>query len=165
MNQFETFQFRRFSDEHTATVLSWIQSEKDRVLWSGNSFREKLNQIRFNDHLKRKDLFAFQLLDSTGFIQAYGEIVIQAIDRASLCRILVHPKMRGKGLGKFFCKRLILEIKDWDVIREISLNTLTSNKPALACYKSLGFRSEAIKEKCRRIGDTWHDLIFMSILL
>lgn len=165
MKSFGTFQFRRFSDEHTATVLSWIQSEKDRVLWSGNSFSEKLNQIRFNDHLKRKDLFAFQLLDSKGFIQAYGEIVIQATDRASLCRILVHPKMRGKGLGKFFCKRLILEIKDCDVIREISLNTLTSNKPALACYKSLGFRSEAIKEKSRRIGDTWHDLIFMSLLI
>jgi RimJ/RimL family protein N-acetyltransferase len=165
VKSFGTFQFIRFSDEHTSTVLSWIQSEKDRVLWSGNSFREKLNQIRFNDHLKRKDLFAFQLLDSKGFIQAYGEIVIQATDRASLCRILVHPKMRGKGLGKFFCKRLILEIKDWDVIREISLNTLTSNKPALACYKSLGFRSEAIKEKSRRIGDTWHDLIFMSLLI
>lgn len=165
MKSFGAFQFRRFSDEHTATVLSWIQSEKARVLWSGNSFSEKLNQIRFNDHLKRKDLFAFQLLDSKGFIQAYGEIVIQATDRASLCRILVHPKMRGKGLGKFFCKRLILEIKDWDVIREISLNTLTSNKPALACYKSLGFRSEAIKEKSRRIGDTWHDLIFMSLLI
>ena len=165
MKPFGTFQFRRFSDEHTATVLSWIQSEKDRVLWSGNSFSEELNQIRFHDHLERKDLFAFQLLDSKGLIQAYGEIVIQAIDRASLCRILVNPKMGGKGLGKFFCKRLILEIKDWDVIREISLNTLTSNKPALACYKSLGFRSEAIKEKCRRIGDTWHDLIFMSLLL
>jgi RimJ/RimL family protein N-acetyltransferase len=165
VKSFGTFQFRRFSDEHTATVLSWIQSEKDRILWSGNSFSEKLNQIRFNDHLKRKDLFAFQLLDSKGFIQAYGEIVIQATDRASLCRILVHPKMRGKGLGKFFCKRLILEIKDWVVIREISLNTLTSNKPALACYKSLGFRSEAIKEKCRRIGDTWHDLIFMSLFI
>jgi RimJ/RimL family protein N-acetyltransferase len=165
VKSFGTFQFRRFSDEHTSTVLSWIQSEKDRVLWSGNSFSEKLNQIRFNDHLKRKDLFAFQLLDSKGFIQAYGEIVIQATDRASLCRILVHPKMRGKGLGKFFCKRLILEIKDWVVIREISLNTLTSNKPALACYKSLGFRGEAIKEKSRRIGDTWHDLIFMSLLI
>ena len=165
MKPFGTYQFGRFSDEHTDIVLSWVQNEKDRVLWSGNSFSEGLNQIRFNNHLKRKDLFAFQLLDSKKYIQAYGEIVIQAIDRATLCRILVNPKMRGKGLGKLFCKRLILEIKDWNVIREISLNTLTSNKPALACYKSLGFRGKAIKKKSRRIGNTWHDLICMSLLL
>ena len=77
--------------------------EKDRVLWSGNSFSEGLNQIRFNDHLKRKDLFAFQLLDSNGHIQAYGEIVIQAIDRATM-QDFAHPKMRGKTWGNFFVK-------------------------------------------------------------
>jgi RimJ/RimL family protein N-acetyltransferase len=165
MNPYGAFKFLRFSEDHTETILSWIQNERDRVLWSGNSFSEDLDQNRLKVHLRRKDLFAFQLLDSQKNIQAYGEIVIQAINRATLCRILVNPKMRGKGLGQFFCQKLILEIKEWGVVKEISLNTLNCNKPALACYKNLGFSIEAIKKKGRRIGDEWHDLIFMSLFL
>jgi len=78
-------------------------------------------------HLQRKDLFAFQLLDSQrDVIQAYGEIVIQATDRASLMQDFGTPQnARERTWGSSFVKRLILEIKDWDVVREISLNTLT----------------------------------------
>jgi RimJ/RimL family protein N-acetyltransferase len=162
---FGTFKFLRFSEDNTETILSWIQNEKDRVLWSGNSFSDSLDQNKFKVHLHKKDLFAFQLLDSQKNVQAYGEIVIQAIDRVTLCRILVNPKIRGKGLGKFFCQKLILKIKDWGVVKEISLNTLNCNKPALVCYKNLGFRIIAIKEKGRRIDNEWHDLIFMSLFL
>ena len=160
MNWFKAFHFARFSLDYTDTILSWVQGEKDRVLWSGNSFSGGLNHQRFKDHLRRKDLFAFQLLDSEKNIHAYGEVVLQAIDRASLCRIMVDPQIRGKGLGKYFCQKLIMEIKAWGVIREISLNTLTSNNPALRC-----FRQESIRKKSRKIGNTWHDLVFMSLPL
>ena len=165
MNWFKAFHFARFSLDYPDTILSWVQGEKDRVLWSGNSFFGGLNHQRFKDHLRRKDLFAFQLLDSEKNIHAYGEVVLQAIDRASLCRIMVDPQIRGKGVGKYFCQKLIMEIKAWGVIREISLNTLTSNNPALRCYKRLGFRQESISKKSRKIGNTWHDLVFMSLPL
>ena len=68
-------------------------------------------------------------------------------------------------MGKNFCKRLISEISQLNGITQVSLNTLTSNDPAMTCYRSLGFRKKAIRRKSRLIEDSWHDLILMSLNL
>ena len=159
------FTISRFTLDHTDTLLSWIQTPEDKVLWSGNSFISGLNRYLFKEHLRRKDLFAFQLLNQKKDIQAYGEIVLKAMDQATLCRIIVNPENRGKGIGKYLCKKLISEIKEWKVIKEVSLNTLSCNYVALSCYESLGFSQQGIRKKSRRIGSDWHDLIFMSLKL
>ena len=159
------FTLSRFTLDHTDTLLSWIQTTEDKVLWSGNSFISGLNRYLFKEHLRRKDLFAFQLLNQKKDIQAYGEIVLKAMDQATLCRIIVNPENRRKGIGRFFCKKLISEIKEWKVIKEISLNTLSCNYVALSCYESLGFSQQGVRKKSRRIGSDWHDLIFMSLKL
>ena len=159
------FTLSRFTLDHTDTLLSWIQTSEDKVLWSGNSFISGLNRYLFKEHLRRKDLFAFQLLNQEKDIQAYGEIVLKAMDQATLCRIIVNPENRRKGIGRFFCKKLISEIKEWKVIKEISLNTLSCNSAALSCYESLGFSQQGIRKKSRRMGSDWHDLIFMSLKL
>ena len=159
------FTISRFTLDHIDTLLSWIQTPEDKVLWSGNSFISGLNRYLFKEHLCRKDLFAFQLLNQEKDIQAYGEIVLKAIDQATLCRIIVNPENRGKGIGKYLCKKLISEIKEWKVIKEVSLNTLSCNYVALSCYESLGFSQQGVRKKSRRIGSDWHDLIFMSLKL
>ena len=164
-NTMQSYRFSRFSTENIQRVLSWVHCEKDRVLWSGNTFTRGLSAQSFLTHLQRRDLFAYQLLNQKNEIHAYAEVVIQGIDRATLCRIIVNPLRRGKGLGKFICECLISEIREWQGIEEISLNTLTSNEIALKCYKNLGFREDGIRKKSRQIGDTWHDLVFMSMLV
>ena len=157
------FTLSRFTLDHTDTLLSWIQTPEDQVLWSGNSFISGLNRYLFKEHLRRKDLFAFQLLNQKKDIQAYGEFVLKAMDQATLCRIIVNPENRGKGIGKYLCEKLISEIKEWKEIKEISLNTLSCNYAALSCYESLGFSQLGVRKKSRRIGSDWHDLIFMSL--
>lgn len=146
-------------------MLSWIQSESDRVLWSGNSFIDGLNLLSFQKHLRREDLLAFQLLDKSKIINGYGEIILKSKKQATLCRIIVAPRIRGEGIGKYLCENLISEIRKLKDIKEVSLNTLTCNKAAMACYKSLGFSNLGIKKKCRKIGNSWHDLIYMSLQL
>jgi len=159
----QSYRFSRFSTDNLQQVLSWIHCEKDQVLWSGNTFSRGLSPQSFLTHLRRRDLFAYELLNQKNEIHAYAEVVIQGIDRATLCRIIVKPSHRGKGLGKFICECLISEIREWQGIEEISLNTLTSNEIAVKCYKNLGFREDGIRKKSRKIGNTWHDLVFMSM--
>lgn len=146
-------------------MLSWIQTERDRVLWSGNSFIDGLNLPSFQKHLQREDLLAFQILNKNAAINAYGEIILKSKEQATLCRIIVAPKIRGKGIGRLLCENLISEIRKLGGIKEVSLNTLTCNTAAMACYKSLGFINLGTRKKCRRIGHYWHDLIFMSLRL
>ena len=160
-----SYNLSRFTLDHTDKLLSWIKTPEDKILWSGNSFLSGLNRYSFKEHLRRKDLFAFQLLNQKKDIQAYGEIVVKAMDQATLCRIIVNPDNRGKGFGKYLCKQLISEIQEWNVIRKISLNTLSCNYVALSCYESLGFSQQCVRKKSRRIGSEWHDLIFMSLKL
>lgn len=157
--------FSRFTEHQAATVLSWIQTERDRVLWSGNSFIDGLNLPSFQKHLQREDLLAFQILNKNAAINAYGEIILKSKEQATLCRIIVAPKIRGKGIGRLLCENLISEIRKLGGIKEVSLNTLTCNTAAMACYKSLGFINLGTRKKCRRIGHYWHDLIFMSLRL
>ena len=163
MSSFESLKLRRFCNENINEILSWVQCEKDRVLWSGNSFNHELSHCSFLKHLKRKDLLSFQLTNRYNSIEAYGEIVMQDVARVSLCRIIIKPKARGQGMGKHFCKRLISEVKKLNGIREISLNTLSSNVPAMSCYRSLGFIKKGVSRKSRLIENSWHDLIFMSL--
>ena len=158
----KNYSFSRFSPENMDLILCWVESEEDRVLWYGNSFSQGLNTETFTKHLERKNLFAFQLTNSNDEIHAYGEVVVQALDRVTLCRIIVKPSHRKQGLGKFLCECLILEINQWNMVKEISLNTLASNKAALGCYQSLGFKAQGIRKRSRRLGRTWHDLILMS---
>jgi len=165
VNPFGSFKLSSFSVENIDEILSWVKCEKDRILWSGNSFNNGLSRDSFLQHLERNDLLAFQLSDKSKSIQAYGEIVIQSTTLVSLCRIIINPKNRGIGMGKNFCKRLISEISQLNGITQVSLNTLTSNVPAMTCYRSLGFRKKAIRRKSRLIEDCWHDLILMSLNL
>ena len=165
MTSKKVFSFTRFSSQNIKDVLSWVKNEEDLIYWSGNSFKHGISIDSFVQHLERKDLLPYQIIDQSKRIQAYGEVVIQDIERATLCRIIVNPVNRRQGLGTFLCKCLISEIENWNTIEEIALNTLTSNQAAVSCYKALGFKEQGLKKKCRRIKNSWHDLLYMSTFL
>jgi GNAT superfamily N-acetyltransferase len=65
---------------------------------------------------------------------------------AALGNIATHPAARGRGLGTAVTARLCAEL-----VREcdhVGLNVKPDNRPAVACYRRLGFEPVAEYEEC-----------------
>ena len=145
------------------TLVSWIRNEVELSTWSGNTFRKGFSRKRMQEHLKRKDLHSFAQLDDEGNLLCYADIVQGKERTAILCRVIVRPNRRGKGLGKAFCEDLLTWAKEKGGYRKVHLNTFGRNTAAMSCYKALGFRPLFVKPKCRKVGDEWQDLVIMSL--
>ena len=153
-----------FSDVWVPTLCSWIKNLNDLVYWSGNTFsKQSFTTKIFSDHLRKAEISPFAGLNDKGTLVAYGEIVRNKCeDRLNLCRIIVHPNQRGRGIGKRFTKVLIDKIQVMESCKSVRLNVLSSNHRAIACYSSLGFKKYGIIPRARRVGKTELDLIIMS---
>ena len=81
---------------------------------------------------------------------------------ASICRIIVNPEFRGQGLGALFCENLIKCIKSKKTVRTICLNTLVTNKQAIACYQKLGFQVIAKKRSSIKVGTQYLKTVIME---
>lgn len=143
-------------------ILSWVKLDIDRQYWSGNTFNERLNFQSFNRHIKRKNLFPYCCLNQQGILISYGEIVVKNSKEVTLCRVIVKPDLRRKGIGKIFVKELTDLIFRSQKIHKISLNTLGNNIPARKCYLSLGFKEVRVKKNMRLVSNQWVDLIIME---
>ncbi len=142
-------------------LLSWLKSDSDQILWSGNTFEKGLTQQNFLKHQKRKDLFAFSLIDEDQNLCAYAEVVKKTRLQFDLCRVIVKPCLRRLGLGKSFCKKVIDFSQKRLGCTRLTLNTLENNTSALSCYLSLGFEILEVKRKSRILKNQWIDLIIM----
>lgn len=142
-------------------LLSWLKSDSDRILWSGNTFEKGLTLQNFLKHQKRKDLCAFSLRDEGQDLCAYAEVVKKTRLQFNLCRVIVKPCLRRLGLGKSFCKEVIDFSQKRLGCTRLTLNTLENNTSALSCYRSLGFEILEVKRKSRILKNQWIDLIIM----
>ncbi len=153
-----------FSSSWIPTLVGWIKNPEDLVYWAGNTFLgQGFSPQSFKMHLKDKNIFPYSKLDSDGNLVAYGEIVRKNKEnRLNLCRIIVHPEKRSRGIGKLFCISLIEKSISLGSYESLRLNVLSKNKPALHCYTSLGFKTIGVIPKARRVGHREEDLIIMS---
>ena len=84
-----------FPRESTSTLLSWISNAEEQQLWSGNTFKNGLNEEIFLQHLQRNDLYSFSFIGDNSKLLAYGEIVQSRENQVVLCRVIVNPKERS----------------------------------------------------------------------
>jgi RimJ/RimL family protein N-acetyltransferase len=151
-----------FPNNKISELLSWIQNEEEKQFWSGNTFQNGLNPKIFAIHLQRKDITSLCFLGPRKPLIAYGEIVFPSLRKGVLCRVIINPNSRKKGIGKIFISQLL----DWAFqeksLQRVTLNTFGHNHPARKCYQSLGFKEVALKEKFRRVENQWRDLVIME---
>ncbi len=146
---FSKFTFKKFSVSFATELTSWIRNERDLFLWSGRTFEKSFDSAVFKKHLNRNDLHPFSYLDEQNRLMAYGEVVEQKRNHATLCRVIVHPRHRSRGIGRTFCKEIILWIARLGRHNLISLNTLAQNLRARKCYERLGFEEVSLRPQGR----------------
>ena len=143
-------------------LLSWIENEEQKQFWSGNTFKDGVNEEIFSNHLARKDVHSHCYLGETNTLIAYGEIVYSDLSKGVLCRVIVKPNARRAGIGKNFIQDLLNWAFHEKSLKKIILNTYGHNQPALRCYHTLGFREVALKRKFRWVGNRWCDLVVLE---
>ena len=156
---------RPVEKDSVRTLASWIRNEVELAVWSGNTFRKGFSVRRIIEHLGRKDLHSFAWLDDKENLLCYADLVREKKGVGILCRVIVHPERRGRGVGKAFCGELLSWAGNEGGFRKIHLNTFRRNKAATACYEALGFRTTLVKPRSRKVGGEWQDLVVMSLEL
>jgi RimJ/RimL family protein N-acetyltransferase len=73
------------------------------------------------------------------------------------------PNYRGHGLGKTLALRTIEAARQAGMER-IELDVFASNKAAVALYLRLGFVTEGVKRRARKLDGEYDDNVFMALL-
>jgi RimJ/RimL family protein N-acetyltransferase len=145
-------------------VYSWIQNSVEMIYWSGQTFLDQgFTLTNFKSHLNSKRIIPYARVDKDENILCYAEIVqTQKLGFINLCRVIVRPDLRGKGLGKIFCRSLIDHTILIHKYHSIQLNVLECNQPAISCYQSLGFKISQRLPHARQIKNTTYDVVVMT---
>ena len=73
------------------------------------------------------------------------------------------PEYRGRGLGKELAVQTIQAARKAGIER-IELQVFASNRPAIALYEALGFITEGVKRRARKLDGVYDDNVFMALL-
>ncbi len=122
-------------DEYTA-ACAWAIAER----WPGLVKGSVLTYEEFSKILNLEGHLSFAMSEEGSPAIGFGQIWLSSNGKANLVRILVAPAMRGRGLGKQLCSLLLAKALRMPNVKQVSLRVHKDNRPAVAVYRSLGFR-------------------------
>ncbi|MBU5676719.1 ribosomal protein S18-alanine N-acetyltransferase [Alkaliphilus sp. MSJ-5] len=102
-----------------------------------NSFSIPWTRNAFVTELKKNKLAKYLVAEVDGDVAAYGGMWL-VVDEAHITNIAVHPRYRGRGVGKKIVEGLIGEGQKINIYR-MTLEVRRSNLTAQGLYKKLGF--------------------------
>lgn len=102
-----------------------------------NSFSIPWTRGAFVTELQKNKLAKYCVAEVNGEVAAYGGMWL-VVDEAHITNIAVHPRFRGRGVGKKVVEGLIEEGHKINIYR-MTLEVRRSNLTAQALYKKLGF--------------------------
>lgn len=127
-----------FREEHTATILGWVQSAEDALGWAETPFLRIGPQLLEGWHAERGVVACVGWIDDQ--LCAYGQVLEDHVEReAEVTRVIVAPELRGRGVGRTFARLLGTEAvrRGFGVVLA---RTVRANRGAFACYRAAGFR-------------------------
>ncbi len=108
-----------------------------------NSFAIPWTRGAFESELKRNKLAKYFVVEVDGKVAAYGGVWL-IIGEAHITNIAVHPKYRGKGIGKKLVEGLIEELEKLNIYK-VTLEVRRSNLIAQGLYKKFGFIPSGVR--------------------
>ena len=124
--------------EDLQTILSWVGTADLLKLWGGPALSFPPTPDAIWSTIEASPQNSFSLVSPSGQLAGFA----QALPRDSsvhLARIIVSPSLRGQGVGRTLCQKLIHSAIAQFHPDEITLKVYLTNTPALTLYQSLGF--------------------------
>ena len=163
---------RPFTENDFDRLIGWIDSEAHMVQWAGAvQFTYPLTRPQLEAYLldaaRTPPLrYVFTAVDAEG--NPCGHIELGAVNRAnetaSLCRVLVAPGARGKGLSAPMVRNVLRMGFEGLHLRRIELRVFGFNSAAISSYLRAGFVREGLLRKSQKVGNEYWDTILMGML-
>ena len=128
---------RPFTDARAALVAGWARTAEELDHWVSRTDAPLDPAVLLGWH-REPHIHPF-LLEVDGAPVGYGEVWTDAEeDEAELARIIVDPKLRGRGLGRRLVGALAGEARALG-FADVWMRVVPENAPAIACYRAAGF--------------------------
>ena len=134
-------QFHPFTDSDFDTLISWVDSEKTLLQFSGPVFKFPLTKEQLSQNISDPNRHAYAVTEAaSGKMIAYAEIFITAENSAFLSRIIIgDPNKRGHGIGQQIMQLLLFNSFEVLGADNATLYVFDWNIPAIKCYGKTGF--------------------------
>ncbi|MGI9271001.1 MAG: GNAT family N-acetyltransferase [Woeseiaceae bacterium] len=119
-------------------LMKWFPDAPSIRLWGGPKFRYPFTRHSFAQDMLWGRIASFSLRNSDGEFAAFGQLYERS-GCINLARLVANPTMRGQGVGKRLVGMLMQIGQPMFPCQKYSLFVYRHNKPAYACYKSMGF--------------------------
>ena len=160
-----------FTGAHVAALLPWVTSERDMLVWAGPEFTWPLDEAQLLSYARRAGGGA----PGTGAMAVLGQPDGPPLGHLQLrvdahhgtghiCRVLIAPDLRGRGLGDRLIGHVVRSAFDELGLHRLSLSVYDFNHAAIACYRRQGFLEEGRQRQSTRCGDERWDAVLMSRL-
>jgi len=119
-------------------LLKWFPDKASVNVWGGPKFRFPFNRHSFAEDIHWGRMASFSLRDERDGLVAFGQ-VYERYERIHFARLVAHPDIRGRGVGKHLMAELMAVTPSMYDCNEFSLFVFRGNTPAYNCYLSMGF--------------------------
>jgi len=135
---------RAFDKRDFDILIGWVPSRDALHLWAGPLlFRFPLDHDQLEDYRRRAERDDHEVYSAVAAEGVVGHVELARINRnrrrADVCRVVVAPSSRGRGVAGHMLEALIRR-----AFHELGLDTLElhvheGNKSAISCYQKVGF--------------------------
>jgi ribosomal protein S18 acetylase RimI-like enzyme len=131
-------ELRGFSDEYAILVAGWAVDAKEVALLSGRVEYPFPEELKASWRKVDPDIHSYLLFDGDQPV-GYGEVWLDdEEDEVELARIIVDPKLRGRGTGRELIRALLVPALDAGY-SEVFLRVRPENAVAIRTYHHTGF--------------------------
>ncbi|MBM3121700.1 MAG: GNAT family N-acetyltransferase [Chloroflexi bacterium] len=162
--------FRPFERRDFPRILQVIDTPEALMQWAGPLFTFPLDEAQLEGYRlsARQQPPAARRIYTVCLAgdEAVGHIELNEIDghSARLCRVLIDPSRRGRGLGRAMVRQALHIAFDELRLERVDLGVFDFNTEAIRCYQAEGFVREGHLRRARRVGQAVWDLDLMAIL-
>ena len=158
-------------DEAKAFYDLRVRALRDHPEAFGESLTERLEKTvddmrRYIEKQTENDVFLGAHVDElVGTIHIHRPARLKRRHRAHIGAMYVAPEARHQGIGRAILHAAVKHARSLGGIEQIVLAVTAGNDPARRLYEGAGFKAYARDPRYLKIGDTYHDLIWMSYFL
>jgi len=125
--------------------MRWFPDQDSVSRWGSPNTRYPLKVESFLLDMYWGKISSRIALHTDGRLLGFGQFYPK-LERCHLARLIIGPAFRGQGLGFRFIAALMRYGSEQLGAEAFSLFVMADNKPALGCYKNLGFKVAAYPE-------------------
>lgn len=123
---------------HWIELASWVTTEDQLFEWAGPNLQYPCDVLTLKQDLLVETWPAFSLISANSELLGFGQYYSR-LGHCHLCRLIIAPHHRGKGLARSLIEQLSAIGKREMNVASCSLFVYQKNIAAIRAYQKIGF--------------------------